>query len=592
MPSITKLTDPLDILVEYGYLDDETPYHKAVSNAVNDFSADQTLGGEHNRDYLSILQNEARKELKLRRKKITGASFKKGSSVGGAQKVAADTTGVSDLAIRKPKASGGIPEAEDVTPQDQAQPSQDLIAPLKSIDNSVNGIIQLLKQSNKADADAQADARKDAEKAKRKKAEGKLEAITGPIGKVAEKVLAPVKSIFGKILGFLTTILLGSAAMKIWDWFANPANTKKIASIFRFLKDWWPVLLAGIMAFFSPLLGSAGMIAGIIALLSWGIPKILDAIKWVKGLFGGGVQKELDGMDKEAKDASKGLEKQIDDDLTKDTEKTLKDQGAPDTENQQVPGSDQIQEKGQEAQQQMQQTSEVQEMNQGGIVPGTGNRDTVPAMLTPGEFVMSKGAVQQYGSTTLAGMNAAAGGTNRPTIGYHGGGTVQNISPQIQYSGGGSVFNFSGGGEVKSGGNRPTLPRIPVQYFKGGGKVGGLPGLGGGGGGTNSLTEQAKTKSIGTWIGDGIQELFGITPRRMIDTNTGMDDPSAKIAKRSPKSASINPPSKPTTVVAYEQASQQNQSLASGQNPSQTMPSINSEAMRSSSKIKTLGIMV
>ena len=43
----------------------------------------------------------------------------------------------------------------------------------------------------------------------------------------------------------------------------------------------------------------------------------------------------------------------------------------------------------------------------------------------------------------------------------------------------------------------------------------GLPGLGGGGGGTNSLTEQAKTKTIRTYIGDGLQELVGRTPARL-----------------------------------------------------------------------------
>ena len=35
-------------------------------------------------------------------------------------------------------------------------------------------------------------------------------------------------------------------------------------------------------------------------------------------------------------------------------------------------------------------------------------------MLTPGEFVMSKGAVEKYGTSTLESMNAAGGGTNRP----------------------------------------------------------------------------------------------------------------------------------------------------------------------------------
>jgi predicted chitinase len=37
-------------------------------------------------------------------------------------------------------------------------------------------------------------------------------------------------------------------------------------------------------------------------------------------------------------------------------------------------------------------------------------------MLTDGEFVMSRGAVQKYGVDTLEGMNAAGGGTNQPKI--------------------------------------------------------------------------------------------------------------------------------------------------------------------------------
>ena len=41
----------------------------------------------------------------------------------------------------------------------------------------------------------------------------------------------------------------------------------------------------------------------------------------------------------------------------------------------------------------------------GGVVPGTGNRDTVPAMLTPGEFVIRKGSVKKLGAETLAQMN-------------------------------------------------------------------------------------------------------------------------------------------------------------------------------------------
>ena len=49
----------------------------------------------------------------------------------------------------------------------------------------------------------------------------------------------------------------------------------------------------------------------------------------------------------------------------------------------------------------------------GGPAEGT---DTVPAMLTPGEFVVSRPAVRKLGLSNLLEMNAAGGGTNRPTV--------------------------------------------------------------------------------------------------------------------------------------------------------------------------------
>ena len=41
----------------------------------------------------------------------------------------------------------------------------------------------------------------------------------------------------------------------------------------------------------------------------------------------------------------------------------------------------------------------------GGVVPGQGNRDTVPAMLTPGEFVIKKSSVKSLGAGNLQQMN-------------------------------------------------------------------------------------------------------------------------------------------------------------------------------------------
>jgi TP901 family phage tail tape measure protein len=59
------------------------------------------------------------------------------------------------------------------------------------------------------------------------------------------------------------------------------------------------------------------------------------------------------------------------------------------------------------------------EMNTGGWVPGTGNRDTVPAVLTPGEAVIKKSAAAKFRPV----LNAM----NNGTLGMFGGGYTDDI---------------------------------------------------------------------------------------------------------------------------------------------------------------------
>ena len=66
----------------------------------------------------------------------------------------------------------------------------------------------------------------------------------------------------------------------------------------------------------------------------------------------------------------------------------------------------------------------------GGMLPFLGT-DTVPAMLTPGEFVMSRGAVNKFGIDFMESINAMGGGTNRPKLyGFSGGGIVPMTDTQ------------------------------------------------------------------------------------------------------------------------------------------------------------------
>ena len=67
---------------------------------------------------------------------------------------------------------------------------------------------------------------------------------------------------------------------------------------------------------------------------------------------------------------------------------------------------------------------------EGGSVPGSGNRDSVPAMLTPGEFVMRKSAVQSVGVSNLSRMNRSGGGSIPPNKYYQGGvAALKKLSP-------------------------------------------------------------------------------------------------------------------------------------------------------------------
>ena len=69
------------------------------------------------------------------------------------------------------------------------------------------------------------------------------------------------------------------------------------------------------------------------------------------------------------------------------------------------------------------------ELAGGGQVSGPSGTDVIPARLTDGEFVMSKGAVDAYGTDFMESINAAGGGNNRPkkssgTIYAAGGGQI------------------------------------------------------------------------------------------------------------------------------------------------------------------------
>ena len=389
--------------------------HRLDADSVDATTGETLSGAERKRRFL------------LRRKGIKAEDIKRGTSVESAENVAPNNE-VTDLAKRQ--AAADLPEGVTEPPaQSTGELSKDgesstqespmlegIKSPLKAIAESIDRIKDSLTGQSKVQEDALEDARKSDEEKEAKKRESGLEKFLGPVKAAGEKILKPFKSMFSQVFDFLTTILFGRIAFKLFEWFSNPANTDKIKSIFNFLKDWWPVIVAGIMAIVGPGITFA---VGLVALLAWGIPKIVNAVKSVFG-FGKDIDKEL-------KTGEDGLSKDVEK-IGSDAEKKLE----PEKEDKDMPSQDTPAEVS-DVQKSADDVKNVENFAKGGEVPGSGDKDTVPAMLTPGEFVMSKGAVEQYGVQTLEGMNAAAGGTNSPTIQKGG----MNLSVP-RFGGGGS----------------------------------------------------------------------------------------------------------------------------------------------------------
>ena len=324
--------------------------------------------------------------LNVKRSTITADSFKKGSSQESVDniknRVAENEKKITLLKniikLRKENVDKQLKLVD--TPQQMGSP---LLESLQSIASTVDSIRDTLIKQQDNDKRTAEDLRREKEEDERKGQEKGLESSKPNIlQKVGDVVMKPVMGLFGRIFNFLKTLFLGKILMNFIDWFSNPANQGKIQTLVRFVKDWWPALTAAVLLFGT---GFGGLVAGLIKTILFFIPAMTKAIVALKSAK---FMSMIPGAGKIGK-------------VLKVAAPLALAGGVGYGIGRMQGGDDQ---------------QEPLQMNKGGTVPGSGNKDTVPAMLTPGEFVMSRGAVEQYGVDTLEGMNAAAGGTNIPTL--------------------------------------------------------------------------------------------------------------------------------------------------------------------------------
>ena len=325
--------------------------------------------------------------LNVKRSTITADSFKKGTSQESSDNIEGRVTANEKkitllkniIKLRKENVNKQLkPEVEDKS-QQMGSP---LLESLQSIASTVDSIRDTLIKQQDNDKSVAESMRREKEEDERQGQEKGLESSKpNIIQKAGDAIMKPVMSLWDRIFNFLKTLFLGKILMNFLDWFGNPANQGKIITLVRFVKDWWPALVGAVLLFGT---GFGGLVAGLIKTIMWFIPAMGKAIAFMKSAK---FMSMIPGKGKIGKLLTSGA-------LVG---------GGMLLGNAMSGGGDQ--------------QEQPQGFNKGGKVPGSGpNKDTVPALLTPGEFVMSRGAVEQYGVDTLEGMNAAAGGTNIPTL--------------------------------------------------------------------------------------------------------------------------------------------------------------------------------
>ena len=590
---------------------------------------------------------------------ISGSSFKKGSSLGNVvgqesdvgklSRILRDTRGKTLMNEKKITLLKKVSNLRKDNQQEKV--NSPLLESLQAIAATTDSIRNTLIRQQDFDEDTAERMRIAREKADRDKQEKGLESKPGVLAKIGNKFVQPVMGLFEKIFNFIKTLLFGKFLLNFLDWFSNPDNQGKIASFVRFIKDWWPALTAAVLLFgtgFTSLaVGLVKLVAGFTVKLVALVPKLLAALaklklgkllKMIPGagllkgglILGGGVLAtygigKMLNKDKEAENLAAAQ--------NQSTEKLISegmDSGEAATTSQSVitGDSNRMTDTNLRSNNNMLQTGMndplgggFSRFNKGGQVPGSGNTDTVPAMLTPGEFVMSKGAVQQYGSNLLASMNAAAGGDNKPKykdgkVHAFGGGKIDSYEKLIEKGGFVDDNNYGNMREVKvlfpekrsglfgrkrsrrinnflitdkSGMNMPIEDFINMKLFDGGSKA----------------AAKAENTSISSGLGVGaVKDMVNMEGYKKPDIKPSTKSKSGSSGILGPISSDVNAmvnsskyevksKTPKNTVVAYEQEVNKNQKQktapASGGNE---IPSFDVAPIRDPLKMVTLQIVL
>ena len=278
-----------------------------------------------------------------------------------------------------------IPKNDDAI--EKLIPNDDDVS--KEILEKLDELIDVIKADNELEKKEQDYDRKKDAREKRQKREKRIEVgkIFSNVSGGVKKAIGGLQNVFNTIVRFLAFTLLGQIVKFVTDFLGDPKNKKFIEDAQKFILG-IPDKLKEVRDKLIPVIDWFKEQGPKIAKFAEDFRKLLAKFPFLGQYFATEKEKE------------EGLE-------TVPGTKLLPGQGValPDV----GPGG----------------VPMIIPFATGGFAMGT---DTVPAMLTPGEFIMSRGAVNMFGADTMMAMNKAGGGTNIPKFGlvsgYQGGGIV------------------------------------------------------------------------------------------------------------------------------------------------------------------------
>ena len=267
---------------------------------------------------------------------------------------------------------------------------------IMDIRKTMASILETLKAQEKFEIEKFRDMQIRLENEKRRGREGFLERLNrsgmNVIKRGVNKVLSPVRNLFSTIIGFFAKLFLGKIMVSFLSFFSNPANVAIVNGIANFIGTFFPVIVAGIVA------ATVGIAALGIKML--GLANVLRAAAIGLGLTS--PLSSLVGLGLGGRGAGLGVGMKLPKITMPKFSGDMLMKRIPKIQKPSIPYG--------------KAGRGFFNFNRGGVVPGTGNSDTVPAMLTPGEVVISKPAVDMFGLRNLLGLNRAAGSSSKPTM--------------------------------------------------------------------------------------------------------------------------------------------------------------------------------